>query len=47
VGIDDVTRLAQALPGVRGTTKDLRSADVSRAWYADLWFDLLEWAVPW
>jgi hypothetical protein len=25
----------------------LRSADVSRAWYADLWFDLREWAVLW
>jgi hypothetical protein len=25
----------------------LRSADVSWAWYADLWFDLLERAIPW
>jgi hypothetical protein len=25
----------------------LRSADVGRPWYADLWFDLREWAVSW
>ena len=25
----------------------LRSADVSRAWYADLWFDLLGWVISW